>query len=213
MSDPRTRLPAHPGVEIESDETVWHGRFPLQKVRFRHRRFDGAMSAPLTWELWRRGRATALLPYDPAADRVVLIEQFRLPALAAGVAPVMTEVPAGLCEPGESEEETMRRELREEIGLDADRLLPVGRFVLTPGGADEIVTLFAGRVTAPPADRDGTAGLHGLAAEHEDIRLRVLDAPAAIEAAAAGAYPNSVCTIALLWLGLKREELRRAWTA
>ena len=50
-------LPPHPDTAIESDETVWHGRFPLQRIRFRHRRFDGHMSGLRTWELWRRGRA------------------------------------------------------------------------------------------------------------------------------------------------------------
>ena len=41
-----------------------------------------------------------LLPYDPVADTVVLIEQFRLPALAAGLDPVLVELPAGLCDDG-----------------------------------------------------------------------------------------------------------------
>ena len=77
------RLPPHPDVELLSEQRVWSGRFPLDVVRFRHRRFDGAMSGVKTWEVWRRGRAAAVLPYDPAADAVVLIEQFRLPALAA----------------------------------------------------------------------------------------------------------------------------------
>ncbi len=36
--------------------------------RFRNRRFDGAMSGDRTWELWRRGRAAAVLPYDPLRD-------------------------------------------------------------------------------------------------------------------------------------------------
>jgi ADP-ribose pyrophosphatase len=78
-------LPGHPDVEIESEQRVWNGRFPLDVVRFRHRRFDGCPSELRTWELWRRGRAAALLPYDPDTDAVVLMEQFRLPALAAGI--------------------------------------------------------------------------------------------------------------------------------
>jgi ADP-ribose pyrophosphatase len=211
MSDPRTHIPPYPGLRIEEDRTVWEGRFPLQVVRFRHRRFDGDESGDRTWELWRRGRAAALVPYDPVADKVILIEQFRLPVLAAGLDPIMVEIPAGLCNPDETEDATIRRELREEIGLDADRVEKIGQFVLTPGGCDERITIFAGRVTAPATDPDGIVGLTGLAAEHEDIRVRVHDAREVIEQAAAGAYPNSVCTIGLLWLGLKREELRRTW--
>ena len=104
-------LPAHPDVEVDSEQRVWNGRFPLDVIRFRHRRFDGAISGVKTWEVWRRGRAAALLPYDPVADAVVLIEQFRLPALAAGLDPVLVELPAGLCDDGETPEATARREM------------------------------------------------------------------------------------------------------
>ena len=205
-------LPAYPGLTLESEETVWNGRFPLQVIHFRHRRFDGTRSASRRWELWRRGRAAAMLPYDPVADTVVLIEQFRLPALAAGLDPVLVELPAGLCDPGETPEQTIAREMREEIGLDASRTERIGRFILTPGGSDECCHLFVGCVAAPPADAEGLAGTAGLAAEHEDIRVRVHPAARAIEAALAGAYANSVTVIALLWLAARRDRLRRQWT-
>ncbi len=74
--------------------------------------------------------------------------------------------------------------------LAADRLHRVGHFVLTAGGSDESVTIFAGRVDAPPADADGIAGYAGLASEHEDIRTRVLPASVAIENAVAGPLPQ-----------------------
>ncbi|MBN9508300.1 MAG: NUDIX domain-containing protein [Alphaproteobacteria bacterium] len=204
-------LPAHPDVTIDSAETVWQGRFPLQVVRFRQRRFDGAMSGPRRWELWRRGRAAAFLPYDPRADAVVLIEQFRLPALAAGVDPVLVELPAGLCDGDEGPEATILREAEEEMGQRPSRLRPVGDFLLTPGGCDEHVAIYVGEVTAPPADAEGLAGAFGLAHEEEDIRLRVWPAAAAIEAAVAGRFVNSVTAIALLWFGLKREQVRQEW--
>src|ERR1700733_10407142 len=115
-------LPAHPDVTVSSDQRVWNGRFPLDVVKFRHRRFDGTLSGEKTWEVWRRGRAAAVLPYDPVADAVVLIEQFRLPALAAGLGPVLVELPAGLCDDGESPEVTARREAGEEMGVEAGDL-------------------------------------------------------------------------------------------
>ena len=204
-------LPLYPGLVVESDETVWDGRFPVQRIRFRQRRFDGTMSATRTWELWRRGRAAALLPYDPVADAVVLIEQFRLPALAAGVEPVMVEVPAGLCDPGEDVATTLARETEEELGVPMRRTLPIGDFVLTPGGCDEHVSLHVGEVTAPPCGPDGVVGHTGLLSEAEDIRVRVWPATRAIEAALAGQMPNSVTAIALLWLAAKRPMLRDIW--
>ncbi|HEY6430597.1 MAG TPA: NUDIX domain-containing protein [Acetobacteraceae bacterium] len=206
-------LPFHPDLHVESTQRVWDGRFPLDVVRFRHRRFDGAMSALKTWELWHRGRAAAVLPYDPQRDRVVLIEQFRLPALAAGLDPVLVEVPAGLCDGTETPEQTIRREAEEEMGLAPDRLERIGEFILTPGGADEMCVLFAGRVHTPDAAPDGLLGHHGSPDEHEDIRVRVWPAMEAIDAALQGRIPNSVAAIALLWLHACRDRLRAEWMA
>jgi ADP-ribose pyrophosphatase len=206
-------IPPHPDVIIESEQRVWSGRFPLDVVTFRHRRFDGAMSGRRVWELWRRGAASALLPYDPIADQVVLIEQFRFPALAAGLDPVLVELPAGLCEDGEPPEATIRREMREEMAMDADRVIRIGRYMLTAGGADEMCELYVGRVTAPRTGPDGIAWHAGEAAEHEDIRVRVWPADAAIAAALDGRLANSVTAIGLLWLAVRRESLRAAWLA
>jgi ADP-ribose pyrophosphatase len=209
---PSTDIPACDGVVICSDETVWRGRFPLQVVKFRQRRFDGAMSAVRTWELWRRGAAAAVLPYDPVTDQVVVIEQFRLPALAAGFDPVLVELAAGLADGAEAPEDVVRREAVEEMGLPVERLQRIGDFLLTPGGCDEHCTIFAGRVRLGDVPADGLIGHGGLAAENEDIRVRALPASVAIEAAIAGAYPNSVATIGLLWLAARRDWLRARWS-
>jgi len=207
---PHSPSPAAPEAEILGQETVHQGRFPKQVVRFRFRRFDGSMSRTLTWEVWRRGEAAALLPYDPVADRVVLIEQFRLPALLAGLAPRLLEVPAGLLD-DDSAEACARRETEEEAGLAVGRIEQLGLYLLTPGGSDERIHMFAGQVTAPPTDADGIAGHFGLPEESEDIRVRVFDAADAIAAAFDGRVTNATTAIALAWLGLHRDRLRREW--
>jgi ADP-ribose pyrophosphatase len=205
------KLPPHPDLELLSEQRVWSGRFPLDVVRFQHRRFDGAMTGEKTWEVWRRGRAAAVLPYDPAADAVVLIEQFRLPALMARVDPVLLELPAGLCDDGEDADQTARREAMEEMGLAVGALRRIGGFLLTPGGADEVCELFVGRVSAPAAGPDGIVGHAGAADEHEDIRVRVLPADRAIASAVSGQLSNSVTMIGLLWLAAQRDALRKEW--
>jgi ADP-ribose pyrophosphatase len=204
-------IPPHPDVTIESEQRAWNGRYPVDVVKFRQRRFDGAMSGTRTWEVWRRGQAAALLPYDPDTDTVVLIEQFRFPALVAGIDPVLVELPAGFCDGGETPEETVRREMREEMNLDATDIERIGGYMLTAGGADEYCHLFAGRVTAPPHDGEGIAGHAGLAEENEDIRVRVWDADDAIQAAFAGLFANSITAIGLFWLAAKRDWLREKW--
>ena len=202
-----------PDLIVDSTETVWKGRTQLDVVRYRNRRFDGAMSGVRTWEVWMRGHAVGVLPYDPRTDQLVMIEQFRYPAMLAGVDPVMLEVPGGFMDAGETEEQTAAREMQEEMHLATDRVHRVGHFVLTAGGSDESVTIFAGRIAAPPADADGIAGYAGLASELEDIRIRVLPADEAIENALAGRYTNSITVMALLWFAAKRDWLRAEWAA
>jgi ADP-ribose pyrophosphatase len=210
---PTPPISSTPDVAILAEDRVWSGRFPIDLVQFRNRRFDGEMSAVRTWELWRRGQASALIPYDPVADAVVLIEQFRLPALAAGIDPVLVELPAGLCEANEDPVTTIQRELQEEMHLTADRIEKIGAFLLTPGGADEFCHLYAGRVTAPKADANGLAGYAGEISESEDIRIRVWPVAKALEAAFAGEFTNIVTTLGLFWLAAKRDALRQAWSA
>jgi ADP-ribose pyrophosphatase len=201
-------VPPAEGLVVESDEVVFAARFAMQLVRFRYTRFDGALSAPLTWELWRRGRAVVMLPYDPLRDRVALIEQFRLPAQAAGVSAVQVELPAGLLEPEEDPADAGRRELAEEAGLAALAVAPIGRFLMLPGGCDELVWFFCAQVALP----DGAGGMHGLHHEAEDTRLMVLPAEEAFAMIGTGGLDGAPTALALLWLQLNRARLRAAWT-
>jgi ADP-ribose pyrophosphatase len=202
-----------PDVTVLSTETVWKRRTQLDVVRFQQRRFDGVMSDTRTWEVWLRGHAVGVLPYDPVTDQFVMIEQFRYPAIVAGLDPILLEIPGGFMDTGESEEQTAAREMQEEMGLSVDRLHRIGRFILSAGGSDETVTIFAGRIVAPPANADGIAGHGGLADEQEDIRTRVLPAAATIENALAGRYTNSITAMALLWFAARRDWLRQEWMA
>ena len=144
---------------------------------------------------------------------MVVIEQFRLPDYAAGLPPVMTELAAGLIDGTDTPEATIRRESVEEMGLQLHEMERIGAFLLTPGGCDELCTLFAGRVRLGDIGPDGLLGAGGLASEQEDIRVRALPAAQVIERALAGAYPNSVASIGLLWFAARRDWLRARWLA
>ncbi len=194
-------------VEIIAREAAYEGRFRLDRYRLRHRLFAGGMGPELTREVFERGHAAALLPYDPVLDQVVLIEQFRIGAYAAGRTAWLTEVVAGIVEAGETPAEVVRRELTEETGLELiGAPEPVTEFLVSPGGTSETVTLFCGRVDASTAD-----GIHGIKDEGEDIRVLVLPVAEALARLKAGRIDNSPAIIALQWLALNREALRRKW--
>lgn len=55
-------------VEILETETVWKGFFRMDRLRLRHRLFAGGWGKPITREVFERGHAAALLPYDPERD-------------------------------------------------------------------------------------------------------------------------------------------------
>jgi len=193
-------------VEIIDKSLRYKGFFEIVSYRFRHRLFAGGWSGEIQREVFERGQAVGVLPYDPAADAVVLIEQFRIGALVARMAPWQTEIVAGIIEEGEKIEDVARREAEEEAGAAVGELIPIFRYLVSPGGASESVQLYCGRV-----DSRGLGGFHGLADENEDIRVWVQSADDALAALDAGKIGNAVTIIALQWLALNRERLRTLW--
>ena len=195
-------------VELIERRTEYTGFFRLDRLLLRHRRFDGGWTEPLTRELVLRRPAVALLPYDPVTDRVVLLEQFRLGAWIADHPAWMVEIPAGLIDSGESKEASAARETQEETGLAVSELLPIVEFATSPGGFNEWVSLYCGRVEAPAG-----GSLHGLATEQEDIRILPMAADEALALLAEGRVQNAITLIALQWFAMNRESLRRRWAS
>jgi len=193
-------------VEIIGREAAYKGYLRIDRYRLRHERFAGGMTEPMSRELMERGHAAAVLPYDPEADAVVLIEQFRIGAHAAGRPAWVVETVAGVIDDGETPEDVARRETTEETGCTLTRIEPVFPVLPSPGGCSETVHIFVGQV-----DSRGVGGLHGLADESEDIRVFVLPFDEALEWVDRGRVENGVSVIALLWLARHREALRRRW--
>ena len=108
---------AHPDVALTGAETAFEGFLRLDVCRFRHRLFSGDWSELRSYDVLRRGAAVAIVLYDPDRDTVVLVEQFRLPALLAGHSPWQIEATAGLVGEDEAPEAVAIRETREETGL------------------------------------------------------------------------------------------------
>lgn len=195
-------------VDVVTKETAYEGRFRIDRYRLRHKLHGGGWSEPFVREVFERGQAAAVLPYDPVLDRVVLIEQFRPGAFASGRHPWLIEIVAGIIDPGETAEDVVRREAWEEAHVELATVERVASFLMTPGACSESVEFFVGRV-----DSRGAGGVFGLPHEHEDIRVFTLSTDEAAALLAEGKIENAVTIIALQWLLLNRMQLRDRWGA
>ena len=117
-------------MQDNEERIVWQGRFITTKVNGR-------------WEYVSRARgirAAVILAVDEE-DHVILVEQFRIP-----IGRPCIELPAGLIgdhEGMEDEDDTIaaQRELEEETGYRAGRMVSFGEFWSSPGMVTESYTL------------------------------------------------------------------------
>jgi ADP-ribose pyrophosphatase len=200
-------------VDVVELTTPFQGYFQIDKYRLRHRLFQGGWSGVMEREIFERGHAVAIIPYDPRTNQIVLVEQFRAAANATamqgilpGVSPWILEFPAGIIDEGETPEQVARRELTEETGCVAEDIVPIARFFVSPGGTTESVAMYCAKVVAP---EDGI--IHGLPHENEDIRVRVVDLDAALQLIDSDVITSSETLFGLAWLALKRERLLARW--
>ena len=70
-------------------------------------------------------------------DDVLLVRQYRY-----AFSRVLTEIPAGKREPGEEPSVTARRELKEEIGAEAEKWTELGALIASPGCYGETLYLY-----------------------------------------------------------------------
>jgi len=172
----------------------------------KHRMFGGGWSQPVMREVFERGHSCACLLYDPKADAVILIEQFRAGAFAAGMGPWLIECVAGIIDEGETPEEVARREAIEECGCTVGRIEPIGKFLYSTGACSEVCHLFVGE-----ADSSTAGGIFGLADEHEDIKTHIVPVKTVLEWLDAQTIDNAAMLIAISWLALHHAALRQRW--
>jgi nudix-type nucleoside diphosphatase (YffH/AdpP family) len=199
--------PPEGAVEVRKVDYVYDGFQRVEEWSLTHPQFDGGRSDPIERVVTHVTNAATVLPYDPARDRVLLIEQIRLGALAKGDPnPWMLEPVAGLIDAGETPEATALRELREEAGVEAgpEALRHVGTYYPSPGGVAQIIFSYVALCDLP----DDRPGLHGVDDEDEDIRSHVVPLDAMLGMLATGEAANAPLIVSAQWLALNRERLK-----
>ncbi|MFN2288400.1 MAG: NUDIX domain-containing protein [Chromatocurvus sp.] len=195
-------------VRVLEEQSAFSGYFRVARVTLEHRCFNGGWSSPLTREVFHRGDAVGVLPYEPETDSLILLEQFRPGALRGDASPWMLELVAGIIETGESDIDVVHREAQEEAGCELAELVPVASFYPSAGACSEHVRLFCGRVLT-----SGAGDVHGLDSEGEDILVHRIARTEALELLAADRIANGHTLVALQWLALHGDRLRQRWLA
>jgi ADP-ribose pyrophosphatase len=199
-------VPGPSDIDIIEKTNVFHGYFRIEAYTLRHGRFDGGWVGEMRREVFERGHAAAVLPYDPDRGVFVMCEQFRVGAYAAGMNPWLLEIVAGIIEEGETPEDVCRREAVEEAGREVADLWSIQRYLASPGGTSESIYLYLGRVSA-----DGAGGIYGVPEENEHIRVSVVSEAELRALMNTGQITNGATLIAAQWFFLNREHVVAAW--
>lgn len=179
--------------------------FRLQGVDLTHRRFDGKQSHLLVREAFLGVDAAIVLPYDPARDRVVLVEQFRMgPMMRHDPNPWMLEPVAGIVDARETPQDTAHRETQEEAGLTLRHLEPVSAHYPSPGSSTDFFYCFIGLCDIPQV----ATYRGGLLDEGEDLRLHPMALDDALTLADTGEVATGPLVLLLNWLARHRDRLR-----
>lgn len=158
-------LKMNPQVHIRATEVLARGKATTKKVTFDYKAHDGELVVN-TREVYDRGDAVAVLPFDAARRTVLLTRQFRLPAWLNGYREPLIEACAGRLE-GEAAETRILSEAEEELGYRLHSLRKVFELFSSPGILTERIACYF--ATYSPHDKISEGG--GLHEEGEHIEV------------------------------------------
>jgi len=193
-------------VEVIRRKDCHRGFLQVEQIKLRHRLHEGGWSGDLQREVMIREKAVGVLLFDPALDQLVMIRQFRIGLLGESGSPWILECVAGLIDTDETPERVAVRETEEESGLKPSELIKICEYYNSPGGSNEFVSLYCGRV-----DSSSAGGIFGLDQENEDIEVVVLSVDEARVAVESGVINNAMSVIAIQWLMINRDRLMESW--
>ena len=178
-------------ARVIRDKVLATGRFDLTRTEIEVREDDGS-ARTLNHDVYRHGKAAAVLLYDATRRVVVLVKQFRAGAYLSDGALATIEVCAGMLD-GDPPEICAIREALEETGIVIRDPVRAFDAYMSPGGMTEKIACFV----APYGEADRTGKGGGV---DEDEHIEVLEIPfgEAIAMIESGAIADAK-TIALLY--------------
>jgi ADP-ribose pyrophosphatase len=183
-------------VVIESKKLVLDDFFKVEEANLQYELFNGKMSIPVRRLSLERGDSAAILVFNLETQKIILIDQFRYPTYKNGHGWV-TEIVAGMVDPGETPEQTAHKELEEEAGLIISSLERICDFYPSPGGSSERIFLFYAEVSGKSAIYSKTGGLPG---HGEDTATSEISLEDALNKIKSGEIIDAKTIMGIFWL-------------
>jgi nudix-type nucleoside diphosphatase (YffH/AdpP family) len=183
-------------VRVKEVRTLSDEYYTLKSVTFEYRRANGEWQTQ-SREIFDRGNAATLLPYNLATRTVVLVRQFRYPPYVNGHDDLMIEAAAGMLDDA-SPETRIRAEAEEETGYRLGEVRKIFEAFMSPGAVTEKLHFFVAEYEA--SMRVGAGG--GIADEGEDIEVLELPIDSALAMIADGRIADAKTIMLLQYAAL-----------
>jgi GDP-mannose pyrophosphatase NudK len=155
-------------ARVIGETLLARGRFDLTRTEIEVKEDDGSTRA-LNHEVYRHGKAAAVLLYDATRRVVMLVRQFRAGAYLCDGALATIEACAGMLD-GDPPPVCAIREALEETGVAIEELRHAFDAYMSPGGMSEKIACFV----APYGEADRTGEGGGV---DDDEHIEVLEIP------------------------------------
>jgi nudix-type nucleoside diphosphatase (YffH/AdpP family) len=140
-------------MKITNRRRVYDGHFKVNELTLKTDEGE-----EIKRERFEPGRAVAALVFDTTTQQYILTKQFRI-----GPEGYLLEIAAGMIDGDDTPEDSIRREVQEELGYEVDTLTHIVNMWVSPGSSSERVSVYYAEVS----QKTGEGG--GLAEEHEQI--------------------------------------------
>ncbi len=184
-------------IRIKDERVLSKNYGTLKSTTFEWRRNDGRWQT-MTRDVFDRGNAAAILPYNLKRRTVILTRQFRLPTYVNGYDDLLIEAVAGLLD-NAAPEDRIRAEAEEEIGYRLHHVHKLFEAFMSPGAVTEKIHFFVAEYESEM--RIGSGG--GLAGEGEDIEVLELPIEDALAMVEDGRIVDAKTIILLQYAALK----------